>query len=241
MRGRAIWAFGSVAALLLVQSAAHAQCTKDTDCKGDRVCEAGKCTAPAPAAPAPAAPSDVAPSADATASPAPPAEGASPEPAPPEPAPLAQPVSTSPAPAAFAAEPRSAPPAATAAVSDEPELQRRSRAALVSGIIMVSVGPLALLGALTANNAQQACDERLENDYPNRTLPSSERYRVETCDSYTTRLYVLGIGGAILTLGGVPLIIYGAKSVPKPPQSAQLHVVPWATQRSGGLKLRLDL
>lgn len=42
---------------LLFASLSQAQCEKDTDCKGERVCEAGTCVSPAPsavAAPAPA-------------------------------------------------------------------------------------------------------------------------------------------------------------------------------------------
>ena len=55
MRGRAVWALISASSVLLVSALANAQCTKDTDCKGDRVCEAGKCTSPVlpPAPPAP--------------------------------------------------------------------------------------------------------------------------------------------------------------------------------------------
>jgi hypothetical protein len=34
-------------ALLASASQAHAQCTKDTDCKGDRICELGRCITPA--------------------------------------------------------------------------------------------------------------------------------------------------------------------------------------------------
>jgi len=41
------------AALLLSSAPAAAQCTKDTDCKGVRVCEGGRCVSPAPATPAP--------------------------------------------------------------------------------------------------------------------------------------------------------------------------------------------
>lgn len=36
----------SCIALALASISAHAQCTKDTDCKGDRICERGTCTAP---------------------------------------------------------------------------------------------------------------------------------------------------------------------------------------------------
>ncbi len=112
---------------------------------------------------------------------------------------------------------------------------------MVTGIIMVAIGPLALLGALSAKGSQEECDEDLERDYPNHRLPTSERYRLEKCDSYTAPLYVLGIGGAVMTVGGIPLIIYGAKNVSKPTPSAKLQVAPWATPQAGGVKVRLTL
>jgi hypothetical protein len=112
---------------------------------------------------------------------------------------------------------------------------------MIAGILMVSAGPIALLGALTARNAQEQCDSALENDYPSHTLPPSERYRVEDCNGYTAPLYVLGIGGALLTLGGIPLIVYGAKNEPGPPRSAIVQLQPWASRESGGLRLRLDM
>lgn len=110
---------------------------------------------------------------------------------------------------------------------------------MITGIVMVSVGPLALLGALAANSAQDDCDEGLERDYPDHMVPSSQGYRLERCDSYTAPLYVLGIGGALLVAGGVPLIIYGAKTLP--PKTARLQLTPWASPEAGGLKLRLEL
>lgn len=110
---------------------------------------------------------------------------------------------------------------------------------MISGIVMVSVGPLALLGAMAANSAQNDCDEGLERDYPDHMVPSSQGYRLERCDSYTVPLYVLGIGGAVLVAAGVPMIIYGAKTLPSKP--ARLQVTPWASRESGGLKLRLSL
>lgn len=53
-------------ALWVSTSVAHAQCTMDTECKGERVCEEGKCVAPAavslpPAPPAAPAPAEAAP------------------------------------------------------------------------------------------------------------------------------------------------------------------------------------
>ena len=68
-----------VAVLTLGSSAAQAGCEKDTDCKGDRICEAGACVSPAPAAP-PASPATEVPAeattetAEATESEAAPAE-----------------------------------------------------------------------------------------------------------------------------------------------------------------------
>lgn len=112
---------------------------------------------------------------------------------------------------------------------------------MVAGIVMVSVGPVALLGALAAKNAQEKCDTALEQDYPDHRLPSSQRYRVDDCNSYAAPLYIFGIGGALLTAAGIPMIIYGAKSVPNGPPTVSLRVLPWANREAGGLRLRLEL
>jgi len=71
--GRGSWlGFGAGALVLFATSVSHAECTMDTECKGDRVCDHGQCVAPpastAPAAAAPAvaaAPVAVAPTAPA--------------------------------------------------------------------------------------------------------------------------------------------------------------------------------
>lgn len=112
---------------------------------------------------------------------------------------------------------------------------------MIAGIAMVSVGPIALLGALAAKNAQERCDDKLQRDYPDLRLPSSERYRAEECNDYSAPLYVFGIGGLVLTAAGIPLIVYGSKKLPLNPPSATLHVQPWASPGSGGLRLRLDM
>lgn len=114
---------------------------------------------------------------------------------------------------------------------------------MVSGIIMVSVGPIALLGALAAKSSQDKCDRALESDYPSHVLPTTEKYRVDDCNSYSVPIYVFGIGGAALIAGGIPLIIYGSKNVAAQPTqpSGSLRVLPWAGPDSGGLKLRLEL
>lgn len=112
---------------------------------------------------------------------------------------------------------------------------------MITGIVMVSVGPIALLGALAAKNAQDKCDTSLAQSYPDHRLPTSERYRVGECDAYSTPVYVFGIGGAVLTAAGIPLIVYGAKHLPATAAGASLRVLPWAGPESSGLKLRLEM
>lgn len=112
---------------------------------------------------------------------------------------------------------------------------------MIVGVVMVSVGPIALLGALAARNGQERCDNALEHDYPDHRLPPSERYRVEDCDSYSVPIYLFGIGGAVLTAAGIPLVIYGAKSVRADAPRASLQMLPWAGRDSGGVRLRLEL
>lgn len=210
------------------------------------MCEAGKCTSPVlpPAPPAPPGnetPAPVAPGADAAApapsdgqTPATPAPAAAPAPALPA-APVVN-VQLDPAPNSAAPE-----AALTPLHEDEPQTRRRSKSAMIAGIAMVSVGPIALLGALAAKNGQERCDDKLQSDYPDRRLPSSERYRVEECNEYSVPLYVFGIGGLVLTAAGIPLIVYGAKRLPLNPPRASLHLQPWASPGSGGLRLRLDM
>jgi hypothetical protein len=233
----------SGASVLLVSTLANAQCTKDTDCKGDRVCEAGKCMSPAALPPAPPAPPGSETPA-AAPSPPPPAEGApSPQVEPPSGAEASPPKAVEP-PLGAEADPLrdGLPPAAlTPLGQDEPQTRRRSRGAMIAGIVMVSVGPISLLGALAAKNAQEKCDTSLAQSYPDRRLPTSERYRVEECNGYSAPLYVFGIGGAVLTAVGIPLIIYGAKALPAQAAGASLRVLPWAGPGSSGLKLRLEM
>jgi hypothetical protein len=111
---------------------------------------------------------------------------------------------------------------------------------MATGIVLVSVAPIALLGALAASNAQEKCDEELQAQYPGHILPSSERYRAERCDDYSPAVYVLGIGGAVLAVAGIPLIIYGAPRVPDQ-KAARVQVLPWASANSGGVRLRWSL
>jgi len=124
--------------------------------------------------------------------------------------------------------------------SDEPQTHRRSKPAMVAGIVMVSTAPIALLAALAASNSQDSCDSRLQSDYPGGVLPTSQRYRVDDCNGYSVPMYVFGIGGAVLAAVGIPLIVYGSKNLPNAP-AAHVRVLPWATPQAGGLRLQLTL
>jgi hypothetical protein len=128
---------------------------------------------------------------------------------------------------------------AVAPPADQPPRQHRSKPLMIAGIVMVSTGPIALLGALAARNSQETCDTRLASDYPSHVLPTSEHYRLDQCNAYSVPIYLLGIGGAVLTAVGIPLVIYGTKTVKKP--QAAFEVQPWATPASGGFDLRLTL
>jgi hypothetical protein len=159
------------------------------------------------------------------------------------PPPPAEPASTpAPEPAATPETIPVIPPAAVTSLgTDEPEVRRRNRGLMIGGIVMVSIGPLALLGALSASNSQENCDQALESQYPDHVVPAYDRSALDRCDSYTLPIYVLGIGGAVLVGAGVPMIIYGAKNVPVKKQTGSTQLIPWATPRSGGLQLRVDL
>jgi hypothetical protein len=70
MASRCLLGMAGAGLVLLVTSLSSAQCSKDTECKGERICEAGQCVAPSPSAPpaavsaappAPAAPLRAAP------------------------------------------------------------------------------------------------------------------------------------------------------------------------------------
>jgi hypothetical protein len=113
--------------VLLVTSLSSAQCSKDTECKGERVCEAGQCVPPS--APAPVAPTAVAP-----------------------PAPAAVPAA--PAPAAAPAAP---PFPMASATLPAPQMQRHSRGMMVGGIVLVSLAPVALFVATLSTLSKALC------------------------------------------------------------------------------------
>ena len=200
--------------VLLVASEAHAQCTKDTDCKGDRVCEGGACVA-APAAPQPA-----------------PAPGAVvPAPAAPAPEVAAAPAAPAPAPAATTLPAAPSPEEAPAPV----QRRRHSTGMMAGGIVMVSFSPIALLVAAVANAEQTAC-ELGSYRYNSTGDISTEGVG---CDDYDATIYGGLISAAVLAGVGIPLIVIGGKK--EPVNQIEARIAPWATPHAAGVGLRIDM
>jgi hypothetical protein len=207
---------GAMSGYLLFASVSQAQCTKDTDCKGERVCEQGACVTPNPAQPpAPAPPTDAAPGgATATPAGATPANGAD----------------------AAAVTPRdpfgtSAAPAPVDAVEAKPKMVRHSTGMMAGGIVMVAFVPIALLAAMVANLEQTACESGTY--YSTGSVSSLGT----NCGRFDKTIYGGLISAAVLTGVGIPLIVIGGKK--EPVGTAQL--TPWATPHGVGLGLRVDL
>jgi len=159
----------------LATSLARAQCAMDTDCKGDRICEAGKCVQPA----APAAPSAVAPPAAAPGAPAGSAGS---------PAPAAPPTAGAPSGAV----------AAPAADSPPPKMVRHSTGMMAGGIVMTSLSPIALLVSATAAVSESVCDVSYDIDsgYRDRCDYDGVIY-----GSLLTGVVLLGVGIPLIVVG----------------------------------------
>lgn len=170
---------------VLVASLSHAQCTKDTDCKGDRVCDGGACVAPAQPPAAATAPEAAQPGVQA------------PQPAAPAAAPV--PVATAPS--------QAQPVTSSEVVDTRRKYQRHSTGMMVGGIVMTSFVPIALLVSLVASVAKTSCN--VSYDY------SSNQYSRDThCDRYNPTIYGGLISAVALAGAGIPLIVIGSKKEP---------------------------
>ena len=203
MRQVRVWATWAGVAVLLSASLSHAQCTKDVDCKGERICQDGNCVAPPPGAAAPP------PAASSETTPAPPA------------APGAAPA-TAPLPPAAASYQAPVAGDVPAGAVQEPRYERRSAGMFAGGIVMVSIGALAL-GVAVISSGTSRCD-------------TDSSFGGQSCDrspNYTAFLISAGLLGA-----GIPMIIIGGKRVPVEPQTG---LSPWVSPQGGGLRLQLTL
>jgi hypothetical protein len=221
-------AFGSV---LFFASAVHAQCAKDTDCKGDRVCEAGACRAPA-----------VAPVEDANGwgvgTAAQPAEAGGhaaasttdkPQPATP---PVARTSTRSMAPRSGATLEMREPSADVEQRPVKRKTERHSVGMMAAGIVMVSISPIPLLAGMIYSVEGMACRSS------NLAIDGSDYD--DGCDGYETAAIGLTLTSLALIGAGVPLIVIGGKRVPaKEPWRAEIS--PYATPDGVGFGLRLKL
>ncbi len=173
--GSACWSFAATT---------QAQCSKDTDCKGERVCEQGSCVSlPAPSAVAqPATPPVISPAAQDLGRP-----------------PVTTPPSSS---LSYESEEsyREAP-------RRKRNGKRNSPGMMAGGIVMVSVAPISLLVGLIASMQRDACQRRGGSslDFQNGEVD---------CGRYDAAVYgglFLGVG---LIGAGIPLIVVGAKRKP---------------------------
>jgi hypothetical protein len=192
---------------------ARAQCSKDVDCKGDRVCETGQCVSPPPPAPA-AAPQ------------------AAPAPSP------AAPAVTYPAPAAPAAAPAAT--QQTPAEAPVPKTERNSVALMAGGLTLISIAPIVLLIAAVAAAEKGSCNRYPDTGGYYDPETGQIEYSREDCDRYDPTIYGFTIGGIALFAAGIPMFVVGSRRVPvKDPAAAR--IAPWVSPTGAGATLRLDL
>jgi hypothetical protein len=222
MRGLVSSLFGVVIAL----SSVHAQCADDTDCKGERVCDAGACVAPT------AAPLDdangwgirppAADGADASASSADSSPGAAP--------------ATSPkaAGAAATAGPQPSPPADPNANLRERVMRPKSTALVVFGVVTLTASAFTFYGAYAMANLSLLCNMGHSSD----------------CDDGAKTAIALGVGTVALIGVGIPMIVIGSKRVPaeeqpkvarRPWTRPRAALAPFVTPDSAGLRFQLSM
>lgn len=157
---------------LLLAGVARAQCSKDTDCVGDRVCENGACVAPptpVTAVTAPPAPTAATPPASAAGSAATP------------------PASSSAAPRA----PKS--PAAAAPTHEAARTKVHSPGMLVAGILMLGFAPTAAFIALSGNANKADCSMSGSHD--------CSKYNADMYGGLIGALVLTGVGGSLVAIG----------------------------------------
>jgi len=190
---------GGALASLLFASGAYAQCSKDTDCKGDRVCDSGSCVTPPLPAPPPApngaAPADPTPSTAAAA--------------PPPPAP---PVATYTGPAP---------------VQDmRPKTQRHSTGMMAGGIVMVSFAPIAMFAVLIANMEKTSCEGGYFTSVDGSTTTHGVdcgRFDATIYGGLLSGAVLLGVGIPLIMIGGKKEPVGTARIAPwATPQGAGL-------------------
>jgi hypothetical protein len=173
---------------------AWADCTKDTDCKGDRICTAGACTDPPP----------------------PPALEALPAPAPPPPEATVQPAAAPPRARATSVDPEEDDVAPVDLNATKP----RSPSMATAGIVLTVAGAITLV-ATTALAVKGISDESSalssENSICSNGVCSVNDEPVQqqrSADQLLVAAYLSGIATAALLGAGIPLYFVGHHQVP---------------------------
>ena len=135
-----------------------------------------------------------------------------------EPAPPPAATETIPAPPPASAPPAVAPPLATSPLAP-PVMERRSTAAMVSGIVLTSLGGASVIYVGMA--AMSGCSEPDTST----TGPSTGGGNCEHHDNIVRGTL---IGGAVAVAIGIPLLIYGAKRVPAESTQGAIPLPKWA-------------
>jgi hypothetical protein len=104
---------------------------------------------------------------------------------------------------------------------------------MVGGIVMTALAPVALLVAAAANNEQTYCELGI-GDFDDDAFGVDDN--VDSCDDYDKTIYGGLISAAVLAGVGIPLIVIGAKKEP-----VTARIMPWATAKSAGFGLRVDM
>jgi hypothetical protein len=178
--------------LLAWGSPARAECTKDTDCKGDRVCNAGVCTEPRPTSALP--PLQAPPEESEPASPPPPA--------------IVRPAAVQPAARVSTADD------AEAEVQERTVMEPRSPAMRTAGVVLTAAGAVSLVltGVFFAETIQASNQVHAEcvNQICNaQDVSDFDRERAFAALTYVGVLFTAGFLGS-----GIPLYFVGKHEVP---------------------------
>lgn len=97
---------------------------------------------------------------------------------------------------------------------------------MVSGIVMLSLAPVAFLTAGIARLGKGICDIDDERG----------------CDSdYDPTIYGALLTGVVFVGAGIPLLVVGAKKEPVEEDVAKATVSPWLTPSAAGVSVRVDM
>ena len=217
--------------LLFGSASARAACTKDTECKGDRICDAGQCVPPPTTASsaAPLPPPPPAPVPESEAPSAPPPAPAAPPPPPSAPPPVSSPL----APPGYI-YPSVPVQSYGTATPLRPRPPRRSTGMMAGGIVMSALAPVAALTALVAYTEKVSCQTD-RHDYTLTGASYSSAYGSD-CTGYDDTITGSLIVGAVLLAAGIPMVIYGSQRVPEG-ETASVSVVPQVSGERSGLSL----